>query len=265
MFPRFLLLTAACFAAEVGPESGALLLAGGGDLGPEIRHNFLRLAGGPEAPLVVIPTAGEAPAYGSDAADARFWRESGFRNVTVLHTRDRAKADSPEFSGPLTRARAVWFSGGRQWRLVDAYLGTRVQREIEAVLRRGGVIGGTSAGATIQGSYLVRGAREGNSIMMAPGYETGFGYLRNAAVDQHLLKRGRERDLLAVIARFPLLLGIGIDEDTALVVRQDRATVIGASRAAIYDAAYRTDPGFYFLSPGDEFDLKARRLVPKLK
>ena len=69
-------------------------------------------------------------------------------------------------------------------------MGTRTQREIEAVLARGGVIGGSSAGATIQGSYLVRGAREGNQIMMAKGYEQGFGYLRGVAIDQHLLARG---------------------------------------------------------------------------
>ena len=120
-----------------------------------------------------------------------FIRRFGVKNVTVLHTRDRAEADTEAFVAPLKTARGVWFGGGRQWRLVDAYMGTRTQREIEAVLARGGVIGGGSAGATIQGSYLVRGAREGNHIMMAKGYEQGFGYLRGVAIDQHLLVRGR--------------------------------------------------------------------------
>ena len=99
-------------------------------------------------------------------------------------------ADTEAFAAPLKTARGVWFAGGRQWRLVDAYMGTRTQREIEAVLARGGVVGGCSAGATIQGSYLVRGAREGNQIMMAKGYEEGFGYLRGVAIDQHLLASG---------------------------------------------------------------------------
>ena len=117
-------------------------------------------------------------------------------NVTVLHTRDRAVADTEAFVAPLKTARGVWFGGGRQWRLVDAYMGTRTQREIEGVLARGGVVGGSSAGATIQGSYLVRGAREGNHIMMAKGYEEGFGYLRGVAIDQHLLVRGRQDDLV---------------------------------------------------------------------
>ena len=96
-------------------------------------------------------------------------------------------------------------------------------------LARGGVIGGSSAGATIQGSYLVRGAREGNQIMMAKGYEQGFGYLRGVAIDQHLLVRGRADDLVEVIDMKPELLGLGIDEPAAVVVHGDRLEVIGRS------------------------------------
>ena len=160
------------------PSDGSLVIVGGGQLGPEIVGRFVDLAGGPDAEVVVIPTATETDPVDAKRAGERFARAFGFKNVTVLHTRDRAEADTEEFVAPLKKARAVWFDGGRQWRLVDSYLGTRTQREIEAVLARGGVIGGTSAGATIQGSYLVRGAREGNHIMMAKGYEEGFGYLR---------------------------------------------------------------------------------------
>lgn len=257
----WILLVAALQAAEVGPERGSLVIVGGGELGLAIQRRFLDLAGGPDAALVVIPTAGDSEFYGDDCADAAFWRKAGFRNVAVLHTRDRERADSEVFAAPLKKARAVWYSGGRQWRLVDAYLGTRTQREIEGVLRRGGVIGGSSAGATIQGSYLVRGAREGNAIMMAPGYERGFGYLKNVAIDQHLIRRRREGDLLPVIALFPKLLGIGIDEGTAAVVAGDLMEVIGESRVAIYDAGYGKDPGYYFLDPGGRFDLRTRRAV----
>ncbi|MBN8729102.1 MAG: cyanophycinase [Acidobacteria bacterium] len=253
------------FAAEVGPERGALLVVGGGELGEEIRRTFLELAGGKGTALVVIPTAGEEERYGQNHRDAEMWRGVGFGEVTVLHTRDRAVADTESFAAPLHGARAVWFSGGRQWRLVDSYRGTRTEREIAAVLARGGVIGGTSAGATIQGSYLVRGAREGNAIMMAPGYEEGFGYLRNAAVDQHLIARKRERDLLPVVARFPKLLGLGIDEGTALVVRGDRARVIGVSKVAVYEHASRAAEGYYFLEAGEEFDLRLRRRVGALQ
>jgi cyanophycinase len=152
----------------------------------------------------------------------------------------------------------VWFDGGRQWRLVDAYLGTRTQRELEAVLARGGVIGGASAGATIQGSYLVRGSPKGNLIMMAKGHEEGFGYVKNVAIDQHLLARHREEDLVAVVDTHPELLGIGLDEPAAIVVRGDEFEVIGQSKVAIYDGRDHGCKRYYFLSVGDRFDFKTR-------
>jgi cyanophycinase len=183
--------------------------------------------------------------------------------VTVLHTKDRVVADSAWFVEPLRRARGVWFNGGQKWRLVDAYLNTRTERELFAVLARGGVIGGSSAGASIQASYLVRGAREGTEIVMAPGYEQGLSFLRNTAIDQHLLKRHREDDLLQVIDRYPNLLGIGIDESTAIVVQGDQFEVLGESKVAIYDRNYAPavdGKRYYFLGPGARFDLKSRRL-----
>jgi cyanophycinase len=229
-------------------------------------QRFLALAGGPESLIVFVPTAGERDTYDAANAGLVFLDQAGAKNLVVLHTRDRAVADSEAFVEPLKRARAVWFAGGRQWRLVDSYLDTRTEREFRAVLERGGVIGGTSAGATIQGSYLVRGAREGNTLMMAPGYEKGFGYLHNVAVDQHLLKRKREKDLLQVIDRFPKLLGIGIDEATAIVVEGDAFEVVGESKVGIYDPSAEPGPGgerHYFLEPGVRFDLKTRRPVSR--
>jgi cyanophycinase len=249
-------------AAAVGPDQGALVIVGGGGVGPEIVARFIALAGGPEAEFVVIPTASESDPVDLERAKARFIRLFGVQNVTVLHTRDRSLADAEEFVAPLKTARAVWFDGGRQWRLVDAYFNTRTQRAIESVLARGGVIGGSSAGATIQGSYLVRGAREGNQIMMAPGYEQGFGYVKNVAIDQHLLPRHREQDLVAVIEAHPELLGLGIDEATAVVVQGDRFEVIGKSVVGIYDGRDHEGKRYYFLNRGDQFDLKERRQVP---
>ena len=242
----------------VGPSPGALVLAGGGTLGGEIITRFLDLAGGPHASIVVIPTAGSRTAYGSSWKGLDLFRDLGATHLTVLHTRDRAEADTPAFVAPLRAAQGVWFPGGRQWRLVDAYLGTRIHRELRALLARGGVVGGTSAGATILGSYLVRGAREGNHIVIAPGYEQGFGLLRGAAVDQHLLVRNRQNDLVQVIRLHPHLLGIGIDEGTAAVVQGDRLEVIGRSRVAVYarDLVSHVDGRPYvFLDPGDARDL----------
>lgn len=244
-------------AAEIGPSKGTLLIVGGGSLGKDIVDRFATLAGGFDAPIVVIPTAEGAEKYDHAYLEKTFLAKAGFKKLTLLHTKDRAEADSKDFVEPLRHARGVWFVGGRQWRLVDSYLHTRTQREIENVLKRGGVIGGTSAGATIQGSYLVRGAREGNTLMMAPGYEEGMGLLKNSAIDQHLLKRNRERDLIPVVEKFPKLLGIGIDEATAIVVTRNEFEVIGESKVAIYQAGKQ----HYFLAPGDRFDLVKRTRV----
>ena len=140
---------------KVGPKAGTLLVDGGGENSESIKR-FVALAGGSDCPVVLIPTASESEQVDVKRQQQTFSRRFGFKNVTVLHTRDRAEADKEEFVAPLKAARGVWFGGGRQWRLVDSFMGTRTQREIEGVLARGGVIGGSSAGATIQGSYLVR-------------------------------------------------------------------------------------------------------------
>jgi cyanophycinase len=251
-------LAPAALAAPVarGPEKGALIIAGGGKLGPEIVGRFIALAGGPEAKIVVIPTAGEDATYGPDCSCLRMFRDLGATNLTVLHTRDHAKADTDAFAAPLRDAAGVWFVGGRQWRLVDAYASTRTEAAIKAVLARGGVVGGSSAGATIQGSYLVRGARSGNDIMMAPGYEQGFALMRGVAIDQHITARHREGDLDAVVVKHPEVLGIGIDQSTAIEVTRDRFKVLGVGHVFIHDGQEQPNGGhYYLLKVGDVFDL----------
>src|SRR4029450_5426071 len=161
-----------------GPERGALVIVGGGGVGAALLTRFFDLAGGRDAPLVVIPTANGAESYPPDWPGLKMFKDFGVTNITVLHTNARTVADSEAFVKPITTARAVWFPGGRQWRLVDSYLHTRTQREVARVLERGGVVGGSSAGASILSSYMVRGAHENNYIMMAPGYEDGFGLIK---------------------------------------------------------------------------------------
>lgn len=254
MLRALVAVAAAALSAQtlVGPTAGALVVIGGGTVPASIMNRFIELAGGPASPVVFIPTAGDRDQY-NDAEDARLLRKAGLTSVTILHTRDRARADSEEFVMPLRNARGVWIGGGRHWRLADSYLDTRTHRELWKLLERGGVIAGTSAGATVQGSYMVRGAREGNRIMMAPGYERGFGFLRDVAIDQHLIMRKRQDDLLPVIDAHPELLGIGIDEATAIVVQGDRFEVVGDSKAAVYEGK-----GYHFLEPGDRYDLRRR-------
>ena len=189
----------------------------------------------------------------------RSFREAGATRLTVLHTTDPDVANSEGFVRPLREARGVWFSGGRQWRLADAYLNTRVHEELWKVLERGGVIGGSSAGATILGDYLVRGDTSSNTIMMGD-HQEGMALLRDVAIDQHLLRRNRQFDLVEVIRAHPDLLGIGLDENSAIVVRGDEFEVIGQSYAVIYDYRAALDSGglFYFLGPGDTFNLVTR-------
>jgi cyanophycinase len=211
-----------------------LLIIGGGEQGTEIQNAAIELGGKP-ARWVFIPTAG-TDAEVAKAEPPAFIRRSGATSM-VLHTPDRKVADSEAFVAPLRTATAVFFEGGRQWRLVDAYGNTRTERELRGVLDRNGLIAGTSAGATIQGSYLVLGAPESNTILMSPGHERGFGYLSNAAIDQHVGERGRENDLSVVVASHPGLLGVGIDENTAVIVQHNAMTVIGRCSVRITDGA----------------------------
>lgn len=245
---------------SVAPPRGALVIAGGSVEDPAIYQRFLQLAGGSDAPIVVIPTAGGDETYDQNWQGLERWRQAGATKLTVLHTNDREKANQRSFIAPLAEARGVWFAGGRQWRLADSYLGTLTHRALWSVLERGGVIGGSSAGATIQGSYLARGDTQTNTVMMGD-HEEGLGFLKDVAIDQHLLARNRHFDLLEIIEARPELLGIGLDEDTAIVVESGRFEVIGQSYVAIYDAQRQIDSGgsFYFLAPGDHFDLDTRQ------
>lgn len=258
--PLLLLSAVALTAAQqVGPRAGSLVIVGGAMRDPAIIGRFIELAGGPDAPVVVIPTAGDAADYDQYWSGMGQFRDNGARDLTLVHTRDRAKADTEAFVKPIAAARGVFFTGGRQWRLADAYLNTRTQRELQQLLDRGGVIGGTSAGATILGSFLVRGDTKGNELMIGD-HVTGFGFLKNSAIDQHLLRRNRQFDLIEVIEKHPALLGIGIDEDTAIVVQGDRFDVIGRGYVAVYDSMNIIPPAgrFYMLAPGDRFDLVKR-------
>jgi cyanophycinase len=257
-----------------GPENGTLLIIGGG-VSDEIWNKFMELMGGADEHLVVIPTA-----TSSETLDDKFldnykssFIKRGFNNVTVLHSRDQVEANSEPFIEILKTASGVWFSGGRQWRHADSYLNTKTHEAFKKVLKRGGVIAGNSAGATIQGSYLARGDTKANTIMMGD-HEEGLGFISNVAIDQHLFARNRQFDMFEILDTRPELLGIGIDEkNTAIVVQRDRFSVIGESYVAIYDGSrwsaerdtiYQLPKGsreFYMLKAGDEYDLKKRKVV----
>jgi len=211
-------------------ESGSLVIVGGGGMPQSVVDRFVQLAGGSEARIVVLPTAvSREEAFAS--RPPRFLTRAGVASVKMLPQSRTSEVADEEFRATLAEATGVWFDGGRQWNFVDAYENTDAVELFHDVLRRGGVIGGSSAGATIQGEYLVRGHPLGNRVMMAEGYERGFGFLPGAAIDQHFTQRGRHPDLLQVVRQHPKLIGIGIDEATALVVSGSRAEVIGKDSA----------------------------------
>ncbi len=252
-------------ATRVGPPRGTVIVVGGGALGQEITDEFIKAAGGPDALIIDVPNAGGAASYGQDAPGARMWKNAGARNVHVLFTTDRKLADSDSFVALLKHAGGVWFEGGRQFHLVDAYAGTKTEQAFRDVLARGGVVGGSSAGASILGDFLVRGAPSNdNSIMAYPGYEKGFAYLRGVGIDQHVVARERLADLAdSIMTTHPNLLGISEDEGTAWVVRGDTATIIGRDKAFVYGGRDSTDSGkpFLTLHPGDRYDLGARHVL----
>ncbi len=252
-------------APRVGPARGTLVVVGGGSMGPEIYQTFIDAAGGPDALIAIVPNAGGAEAYPQDGPGTRGWKTAGARNVHVVFTRDRKVADSDSFVAVLKKAGGVWFEGGRQYRIWDAYHGTKTQKEFEAVLARGGVIGGSSAGASIQGDFMVRGAPSNNNLIMHyPGYEKGFAYLKNTGIDQHVVARERLADFAdSLLPEFPNLLGISEDEGTAWVIRGDTGTIIGRSKGFVYGGKDPNDPDTPLLTlfPGDVYDLGARRVI----
>lgn len=247
-------------AQTTGPVRGSLVVVGGGMRDLDILHRFAELAGGHDAPIVVISTASGAESYDQYWEGLEQFKQAGFTNLSLIHTYDPEEADTEEFAAPIRTAQGVWFTGGRQWRLADSYLDTEVHEALIELLARDGVVGGSSAGATILGSYLARGDTSSNTIMMGD-HEEGFGFIENVAIDQHLLRRNRQFDLLEIINAKPELLGIGLDEDTAIVVQGNQFEVIGQSYAVIYDHEHIQETGvqFYFLEPGDEFNLRTRQ------
>lgn len=244
--------------------SGSLVIVGGGSLPAEVTSRFIDLAGGPASSIVVLPIAAGDELSGDEAADTRILRRAGAINVKSLRARRREEVESPEFAAALAAAKGVWFNGGRQWRFVDAYLGTKAEEQFRGVLARGGVIGGSSAGASIQSQYMPRGSPLGNLDMLADGYERGLGFLPGVAIDQHFTQRKRHRDMSSLVRRYPQLLGIGIDESTALVVRQQSAEVIGRGKAFFYDHRTGIPAGptdYTAVSSGQTYNLFERRVL----
>ncbi len=253
---QFFLLTASAVFGEEAPTpsqpatTGKLFICGGGLLGEAVLDQFVNLAGGAAAKIVYIPTASSYADTPELETKITFWRNQTLDSFTILHTRDREEANSDEFLAPLKEATGVWFMGGIQTRLTETYLGTKFLTEIHRVLKRDGVVGGTSAGAAIMSPVMIQGG-----VAQAETGD-GFGLLPGTVVDQHFLRRNRQQRLLGVVSRHPHLVGVGIDEGTALVVHGTQMSVIGESRVVICLAgSAKEEPVVRELAAGERSNL----------
>lgn len=212
-------------AADEIRREGTLLIVGGGVTPPAVEKRLVQLAGGRKARIVVIPTAQAIEGKVDIERLAQPWRALGVASVTVLHAKDREEADDPSFAAPLAEATGVWICGGNQSRLARAYLDTEVEHQLQALVERGGVIGGTSAGAAIMTKVMIlHGFGQGDVSV-----GRGFDLLPDAVVDQHFLQRSRVQRLVAVLEQNPGLIGFGIDAKTALEFHAGRIRVLGDS------------------------------------
>jgi cyanophycinase len=275
--------TATALGAQTpAAPKGTLFIVGGGTQPPELVTHFVDLAGGRgKARIAILPMASaEAEAGGREKAEQL--RALGADAFVVNVTRAQAETDS--VARLLDGATGIWFPGGDQSRLADVLRGTPTLRAIHARYRAGAVLGGTSAGAAIMSDSMLTGnqMREGVVDTTTTGYPrvarntievvSGLGFLHGAIVDQHFLRRQRSNRLLAVILERPTMIGVGIDEGTALRVDPDgRWTIEGASAALVVDArdATATSPRartlgatglrVHLLPAGSTFDPKTGR------
>ena len=193
----------------------------------------------------------------------------GYTNLSTIHTRDKKEADNPKNIELMRNAKGLFFGGGDQQLIADAYAGTKLYDEFIALLNRGGVIMGTSAGATIMGSLMVGGdARD--DISKKYNFNPAFSFMTNTALDQHVLARNRQFDLISVIENYPGTLGIGMDESTAIIVEAGQFKVWGKSYAMLYDpmdwAAQKNKWGrvlkpFKMMASGSSFNFVTREII----
>lgn len=270
---RFFFALAACATTAVAAQSrGHLLLIGGGGEPDAVWAKFFELAGGRDSPLVVVPTASGEPETGPEyVADLKARGATDVVNLPIHGPEDAAK---PENVAALARARGVFFTGGDQSCITRAFLGSPALAALRTAFENGAVLSGTSAGLACMSEVMITG--EGDFTVIQRGAVetvTGLGFVRDAILDQHFVTRQRLNRLLSVVLEHPDLVGVGVDEMTAVWIKPDRTfEVLGESNVLVIDAtgakvesvaqgARQRARGveFHVLAAGDVFDLRRRR------
>ena len=269
-------------SSAIAPDTlGSLIIVGGGDTPASVQQRFIELAGGAgNAKIAVFPMASLKSDEEANEVVADF-QKLGAETHLVSFNRSRANRESTERY--LEQFTGYWFSGGDQSRLAGLLLGTKALDSLYRRYREGAVIGGTSAGASVMSSVMLTGKRrsprspeDGELQNIARGMQEvseGFGFFKGAIVDQHFMRRARYNRLISVILDHPQLLGVGIDEETALLVHPDGLwEVIGSYYVKVFDArrsrivddegpmAKASDIRMHVLPMGSTFDPLKRRV-----
>jgi cyanophycinase len=224
---------------------GMLVICGGGEVPATARRTFVELAGGSAAKLVIIPGTQEdedsLPSYYA------VWKDFHPAAFHILNASSRDQANDPEFTKALDDATGVWFGGGQQNWLINLYANTLVEQKLRDVLKRQGVIGGTSAGAAVMSEVMVVGGRKN------PVVGKGFGFIPDVVIDQHFLKRNRLQRLRSVLDEHTDLIGLGVDEQTAIVysIASKSLRVVGNSYV-VACVPGQSGLDIEFLQAGDE-------------
>jgi cyanophycinase len=261
---------------------GHLVIIGGGDKGAEIVEKFISLAGGKDAGIIVIPNASTVPVESAEDMVSQF-RSFGAMNAEPIYF-NKSTANDDSIVNKLDHVTGVYFCGGDQSLLTADLLGTRLLEKIREIYANGGVVGGTSAGAAVMSKVMITGnelvnkdSTEAFNMIEKGNIETteGFGFVTKAVIDQHFIKRKRNNRLITVILEHPDLLGIGIDESTALLVYPDNTfEVMGESEVIIYNplkaAGIKTNAAGKFsvtkmrmdiLTAGQKYDLNKAEII----
>ncbi len=250
-------------------SKGKLIIIGGGSIPDSLFTFFANDCGGKDQLVVYIPTATEDEDFIQKGEHLLKFSSRGFTNLTTIHTRNKKEADAPKNIALMRQAKGLFFGGGDQDLIAAAYGGTKLYDEFIALLDRGGVIMGTSAGATIMGSLLIGGdARK--DLTKPYTFQPAFSFMQNTAIDQHVLARNRQFDLIPVIENNPNTLGVGLDESTAMMVESGKFKIWGPSYAMIYDPEDwkiqkkqwgRVVKPFKMMSSGETFNLVTRKIT----